>query len=70
MAIQPAGAANGSHASLGPFPVSHGGTLMVFTEANSNLNRVIGQSVQHERMSVLRRRVCGQSLPQHTENRM
>lgn len=53
MAIQPAGAANGSHASLGPFPVSHSGTLMVFTEANSNLNRVIGQSVQHKRMSVL-----------------
>lgn len=68
MAIQPAGAANGSHASLGLFPVSHSGALMVFTEANSNLNRVIGQSVQHGRASVVRQCVCGRFLQQHTEN--
>lgn len=51
MAIQSAGAANGSYASLGQFPVSHCGSSMAFTEADTKLNRVIGQ-VSHVCMCV------------------
>lgn len=43
MAIQSAAAANGSYASLGPFPVRHCCDSVVSTEANTYLNRVIGQ---------------------------
>ncbi len=44
MAIQLARAANGSYASLGQFPVRHCCGSVVFTEANTYLNRVIGHA--------------------------